>query len=287
MPAYVFPGVSLALLVTGVLAWKWHLGVPRVAVAVVAISAAWAPLIAALDRSIHLAPGIGVALTWSLIVLTSALGLLYCFYRDPDRSPPPRDDVIISPADGEVVYVYRVRDGELPVAAKAGRNYPLEELTRTVLAQDEAYVIGISMSFLDVHVNRAPIPGRIAMTRHFAGSFGSLRRPEMVFRNERATTVIEGNGLQIAVVQIASRLVRRIVSFVSAGDDVDLGQRIGAIRFGSQVDVVVPARSDLQVAVRAGDRVQAGRSILATVPPAGRTGPVQDPTISSRSSGAR
>ena len=70
------------------------------------------------------------------------------------------------------------------------------------------------MSFLDVHVNRAPIAGRVRLRKHFPGRFGSLGKPEMVFENERATTVIERGGMEIAMVQIASRLVRQIAAFV-------------------------------------------------------------------------
>ena len=89
----------------------------------------------------------------------------------------------------------------------------------------------------------------------------------MVFENERATTVIEGPGLEVAVVQIASRLVRQIAGYVGVGDKVAQGQRIGVIRLGSQVDVVLPSRSDLQVTVRPGQRVRAGESVLALVEP--------------------
>ena len=96
-------------------------------------------------------------------------------------------------------------------------------------------------------------------------SIGSLRRPEMEFVNERATTIIEGEALQVAVVQIASRLVRKIFAFVSPGQSVALGQRIGVIRFGSQVDLVLPAREDLRIAVCEGERVRAGESIVATI----------------------
>ena len=88
----------------------------------------------------------------------------------------------------------------------------------------------------------------------------------MAFQNERLTTVIERDGLQVAVVQITSRLVRQIVSFVEEGQQVTLGQRIGVIRFGSQVDVVVPARPDLEVRVRPGMRVRAGESAIAVIP---------------------
>src|SRR6266508_3112982 len=98
-----------------------------------------------------------------------------------------------------------------------------------------------------------------------SGRFGSLGRAEMVFENERATTVIERPDFEIAVVQIASRLVRQIAAYVDVGENVALGQRIGVIRLGSQVDVVLPARAGLQVNVKPGQRVKAGESILATL----------------------
>jgi phosphatidylserine decarboxylase len=123
------------------------------------------------------------------------------------------------------------------------------------------------MSFLDVHINRAPIAGHIRLRRHFPGRFGSLGRADMVFENERATTVIERPDYEIAVVQIASRLVRQIAAYVDVGENVALGQRIGVIRLGSQVDVVLPARAGLHVNVKPGQRVRAGESILATLTP--------------------
>ena len=85
----------------------------------------------------------------------------------------------------------------------------------------------------------------------------------MVYENERATTVIERGDMEIAMVQIASRLVRQIASYVKVGENVALGQRVGVIRLGSQVDVVLPARPDVTVAVREGQRVRAGESVLA------------------------
>jgi phosphatidylserine decarboxylase len=173
--------------------------------------------------------------------------------------------LVVSPADGEVVYVQRSEGGALPVADKRGRRYSLGELTRTPLHEGEAIVIGIAMSFLDVHVNRAPIEGTVRTLRHFAGSFGSLRHPEMVYLNERCTTVIEGLGFDVAVVQIASRLVRQIASFVQEGEAVSRGQRLGVIRFGSQVDLVLPARADLTVSVAPGQRLRAGESVVARV----------------------
>jgi phosphatidylserine decarboxylase len=141
----------------------------------------------------------------------------------------------------------------------------LAELTRTKVHEGDSIVVGIGMSFLDMHVNRAPIAGRVLLRRHFPGRFGSLGVPEMVFENERATTLIAGRELEVAVVQIASRLVRQIAGFVGEGQEVELGQRIGVIRFGSQVDLVLPSRPDLRVLVREGDHVQAGTSVIATL----------------------
>jgi phosphatidylserine decarboxylase len=197
--------------------------------------------------------------------------LAYRFYRDPERIVPERDGVVVSPADGKVIYIRESRDGMLPISTKYGNEYPLEELTKTTFYSREAVVVGISMSFLDVHVNRAPIAGRIILQRHFPGSFGSLRRPEMVFKNERATTVIERDELQVAVVQIASRLVRQIASFVREGQDTAMGQRIGIIRFGSQVDLVLPTRQDLKLTVQIGKQVKAGQSIIAVLESKKRT----------------
>jgi phosphatidylserine decarboxylase len=114
-------------------------------------------------------------------------------------------------------------------------------------------------------VNRAPIAGRVTLQRRYPGRFGSLRQLAMIFENERATTVIARDGLQVAVVQIASRLVRRIASFVETGDVLRPGARIGAIRFGSQVDVVISRRPDLAIVVGPGDRVVAGESVIATL----------------------
>jgi phosphatidylserine decarboxylase len=123
--------------------------------------------------------------------------------------------------------------------------------------------VGVGLSFLDVHVNRSPLRGRIVFQRRFPGRFGSLRDPEMVFENERTTLLIDRGDVQVAVVLIASRLVRRIVSFVREGSDVAAGERIGMIRFGSQADVVLPLRDDLRIVVRPGDRLVAGETPIA------------------------
>src|SRR5437588_10385776 len=263
MDRYGLLGALLALLTLIPLAWKWQLGMLRVGLAVVPLCLMAAIVVSVSPLSPAATGWEKAGLVW-LMVMVSAFGLLaYRFYRDPERTPLTQPSVIVSPADGEVIYVRASDKGVLPFSTKNGRNYKLSELTKTSLGTEDAVVVGISMSLLDVHVNRAPFSGRVSFREHFPGLFGSLRRPEMIFENERATTVIENGGYQIAVVQIASRLVRQIAVFLSEGQDVALGQRMGVIRLGSQVDVVLPMRENLIIAVRPGDHVRAGESIIA------------------------
>ncbi|MFL5626163.1 MAG: phosphatidylserine decarboxylase [Ktedonobacteraceae bacterium] len=261
---HTLTGILLALITTLPLAWKWQLGVRRITLLVVLLALLSGLLVTFLGYWISINFLLRSGLVWLMTLTMLFAFLAYRFYRDPERTAPERDDVIVSPADGKVIYVRESRNGMLPVSTKYGHEYPLQELTKMPFYSQEAMVLGISMNFLDVHVNRVPIAGRIILHRHFPGRFGSLRLPEMVFENERATTVIEQNDLQVAVVQIASRLVRQIAVFVGEGQDVKLGQRFGVIRFGSQVDLVLPTRQDLKLTVQPGDLVKAGQTIIAT-----------------------
>jgi phosphatidylserine decarboxylase len=263
--AAAFAGGFAAALAMLPLVWKWQLGMRRCIVGLTAMAIAGAAMAIAVGGAAEGSVGVHGLLGIAFTVVGATVILAYRFYRDPERSPPEGNGLIVSPADGEIVYVKRSRDGRLPVASKHGVAVALEELTHTTVHDRDAVVVGIAMSFLDVHVNRAPIAGRVVLSRHFPGRFGSLRRPEMVFENERTTTLIAGSKVEVAVVQIASRLVRQIGSYVSDGEEVTLGQRIGIIRLGSQVDVVIPSRRDLCVLVSEGDRVRAGTSVIATV----------------------
>jgi phosphatidylserine decarboxylase len=267
--------ILLALLLTWFftlpLAWKWQLGVVRIALIDLGMALVAGLLVVLLMQVLPL------NLLWSTVISLgiALIGvfafLAYRFYRNPERTVPQRDDAVISPADGTVIYIRESKDGVLPVSTKHGHDYKLEELTKTPFYTDDVLIIGISMSFLDVHVNRAPIAGRVILQKHFAGHFNSLRLTEAEFENERATTVFERDGFQVAAVQIASRLVRQIVSFVKEDQVLSLGQRYGMIRFGSQVDLVLPARADVKISVQPGDTVKAGESILATFTPTGTT----------------
>jgi phosphatidylserine decarboxylase len=200
------------------------------------------------------------------LVLAFAL-LMLAFWRDPERVPPETAGVVLSAADGNVLYITAVGEGTTPLVRKNGRDYLLSELTGIGSLAGAAYVIGVEMSFLDVHVNRCPIAGQVRLLRHIEGQFLSLRKEEAPFLNERLTTVIEGPTLSVATVQVASRLVRRIQSFFRLGQVVTAGQRLGMIRLGSLVAVVLPQRADVEIEVKPGDRVIAGVSILARYSP--------------------
>ena len=265
MPGYLVGGAALALATGLPLAWKWQLGVLRASAYVLAVSMLVAVALTGAGRWLALNALTGILAMWGATLLAALAGLLVVFFRDPDRPAHGREDVIVSPADGQVVYVRPVQPGQLPLATKQGRTCALRELAGTALGDGGAMAIGISMNLSDVHVNRAPVGGRVRLVEHAPGTFGSLRNPEMLLTNERVTTVIEDGDLEIAIVQIASRLVRRIVTFVSEGDLLDPGQRIGVIRFGSQVDLIIPASPQIRLAVQVGDRVVAGQTIMALI----------------------
>jgi D-aspartate ligase len=259
-------GLALALLAVFPLARKWELPTAGVVITLTVAAVVAGLVVEVFSGTISLSSLQRSVLVAALALAQGVAFLAYRFFRDPERVPVLDPGTVVSPADGEVRYVSQARAGVLPVASKHGRDYKLEELTRTHLAFSDAVVIGIAMSFSDVHVNRAPIAGTVTLRRHFPGRFGSLGRPGLVFENERATTVVEGGGLEIAVVQIASRLVRQITSFVKQGQRIGVGERIGVIRFGSQVDVVLPLTSDVEILVTAGERVRAGESVIAWYP---------------------
>jgi phosphatidylserine decarboxylase len=196
--------------------------------------------------------------------LTFALSLMMLrFWRDPERVPPNDEGVVLSAADGKVLYVSEVDEGSTPLVTKHGRNYLLRELTGTKVLASTAHVIGVEMSFLDVHVNRSPVAGQVRLLKHIGGRFMSLGREESPFVNERLTTIIENASATVAVVQVASRLVRRVESYLNIGETVNAGQRVGRIWLGSLVVVVLPKRADLRIEVKRGDRVKAGVSVLA------------------------
>lgn len=185
------------------------------------------------------------------------------FWRDPERVPPEEDGVVLSAADGKVIYTKIVDEDSTPLVTKGGKDYLLRELTGSSLLAGAASIIGVEMTFMDVHVTRCPIYGKVKLQKHIAGKFISLGRDEAPFVNARLTTITENASLTVAAVQVASRLVRRVESYLSVGETVSTGQRLGMIRFGSLVAVVLPKREDVKIEVKPGDRVTAGVSVLA------------------------
>ncbi len=210
------------------------------------------------------------SLVMAAAVLATALAvsigtMLYFFFRDPNRNPPRRDDWIMSPADGTVIYVKEIRNGQFPFATKKGNTIPLSEFATENLIPDRGIQIGIAMNYLNVHVNRSPIAGTVTMLKPVPGLFASLKHIESLLENERVLMVFENSTLKIGIVQIASRLVRRIVPFVKAGQEVEQGDRVGRITFGSQVDLLVPYRDNLKICVKEGDEVFAGMSLIVEI----------------------
>ncbi len=258
-------GAVISALLMLTLATKWKLPRPLALVGIAAVAIVTALPFVWIYPLFESQFGLGVA-AFSQISVTLAFGLLLLllrFWRDPERVPLEADKVVLSAADGEVVYVWNIAEGSATVVSKGKRNYRLDELTGTNLATSAVHVIGVGMSFLDVHVNRCPISGQVKLTKHLAGKFMSLVKAEAPFVNERLTTVIENDSLNVGIVQIASRLVRRVQSYLKVVETVSAGQRLGMIRFGSLVAIIIPDREDVRIEVTPGDRVRAGVSVLA------------------------
>ena len=186
--------------------------------------------------------------------------------RDPERTPPSESRVIVAPADGRVKYIKRIEEGTIVYSEKSGRRIPILESTKSV-AVDDGYLIGIWMSFLVVHVQRVPVSGIVEKQEYHAT--GKFLDPHLQqgadYENERNVVVIRARDLPapVIVVQIASIMVRRIVSYLKEHTQVQIGDRLGIIRMGSQVDIVIPDTGDMRLTVALGDRVTAGETIIA------------------------
>ncbi len=165
--------------------------------------------------------------------------LVLNFFRDPERMIPAEPNAIVSPADGQVV--------QLVEEEYEGR--PVRRLS-------------IFMSPLDVHVNRVPIAGRITAINYKKGSFRVASQDLASLENEQNVFTVEGEQGLVVVKQIAGVLARRIVFWKRVGDSLARGERVGMIKFGSRVDVLVA--STVEWRVKVGDRVRAGCSILGT-----------------------
>ena len=192
-------------------------------------------------------------LAWPLAFLT--LGVL-AFFRDPVRVTPRDDRFVVAPADGLVTLIQNVSPPR-ELCADDGTGVP---------GMSDAPVtrVSIFMSVFDVHINRTPIAGTIRRVVYIPGKFLNADLDKASEENERQHFLVErGDGVQVGFTQIAGLIARRIVPFVKGGDIVAVGQRVGLIRFGSRVDVYLPAGTEPKVLM--GQRIVAGETILAEI----------------------
>ncbi|MCH8615345.1 phosphatidylserine decarboxylase [Sphingomonas sp. SM33] len=185
-------------------------------------------------------------LGWLLLGLTI---WVFAFFRDPIRTTPRGDNFIVAPADGLITMIAKVP----PPRELAGADgLPDAEYTR----------VSIFMSVFDVHVNRSPVSGHVRKVAYVPGKFVNADLDKASEENERQNIVVEtATGLRIGFTQIAGLVARRILTFVREGDLVDAGERVGLIRFGSRVDVYLPAGTGPRVLL--GQRTIAGETVIA------------------------
>ncbi len=182
------------------------------------------------------------SLAWLALIATAGLAF---FFRDPPRVTPLREGLILAPADGKIINISRVR--------------PPQELG---FGDTPRMRVTIHLTMLDVHVNRAPMAGRVDRCVYVPGAFFNPALDKASEGNERRAMIITDEAdVEIAVVQIAGVVCRRIVTFAGEGDVLLAGQRFGLIRFGSRVDVYLPPGKSALAAV--GQRMVAGETILA------------------------
>lgn len=182
-------------------------------------------------------PLIGVA----LLVVT--IFFLF-FFRDPERAVIAPDDAVVSPADGRVMVA----------GASAAAAFP----------PDRWQQISIFLSPMDVHVNRMPVSGRVTSVKYHPGRFLPAYRSESGELNEYTEVTLDHRGITVVVRQIVGVLARRIVCRVQTGDTVRAGDRFGVMKFGSRMDIFIPAGSTLHAKI--GDRVVGGVTVLAILP---------------------
>jgi phosphatidylserine decarboxylase len=170
--------------------------------------------------------------------------LTVAFFRDPQRAVPADPNLIVAPADGTVMDIVELDEGQV-----------LKTRTRRV---------GIFLSIFDVHTNRAPIDGRVVYRQHREGLCLDARRADCSEKNESMTWAFENPRVTIVVRQITGAIARRIVAWAQMGDELKKGERFGMIRFGSRTELYLPLNAE--VLVKVGDHVLGGSTIIARLP---------------------
>ena len=178
------------------------------------------------------------------VVFIVLWGIVIYFFRDPERTSPNGEDLVISPADGKVVLI--------------------KEIQQDVYLNASATQISIFLSPLDVHVNRNPISGKLEYLKYHPGKYLMAWGKNASQLNERADFgVLHASGTKLFFKQITGFLARRIVYHIKEGDALKAGERFGMMKFGSRMDIMVP--KNVQIKVKVGDRTWAGESILGTI----------------------
>jgi phosphatidylserine decarboxylase len=177
---------------------------------------------------------------WGIAPVLLAAFFLW-FFRDPRRTIPAGLGLIVSPGDGLVTETISIATPDGPRQR-----------------------ISIFLSVFDVHVNRSPIGGVLSRVSYRKGQYLNAMNPASADRNEQNVVTVTGEGIEVTFKQIAGLLARRIVFNLREGDTVERGQRVGLIKFGSRVDVLIPGEAALRVKV--GQRVKGGSSVLAAMP---------------------
>jgi len=188
-----------------------------------------------------LVPALYLLSPWAAAAWVPIAVWVVAFFRDPVRTGPRGDRLVIAPADGLVVSVVNVDE--------------------PVYLQGRATRISIFMNVFNVHVNRYPATGTIGYRHYHQGSFGHAASEKASLDNEQSTIGLEAARGRVLVRQIAGLVARRIITDHQPGTRVEQGERLGLIRFGSRVDVFVP--EGLKVLVHAGDRTRAGQTVVA------------------------
>lgn len=255
-------GIGLGVVLLGAASIKWCIQ-PRFTVLILALGAL-VGLLGGMLAGRSAWPQFVVFLVVMALQFAFYVGFIaWRFYRDPERMPPADSSAIVSPADGKIIYIRKLPPHSVLRCDKKGAQLFLDELKASPLVAQELWQVGISMVFTDVHINRSPIAGKVILAQHRPGKFWSLRIPEAINVNERQTMLFDNGAFQIALVQIASRLVRRIEAYVREGQQIEMAQRIGMIKFGSQVDLFLPVGAVSDLAVKEGDELTAGETIVA------------------------
>jgi phosphatidylserine decarboxylase len=166
------------------------------------------------------------------------------FFRDPERIPPKDDHLAVSPADGVVTTV--------------------DEVEETEFLNKKVRRIGIFLSVLDVHINRAPLAGEVTHSEPKPGKFLDARDPKSSFLNQSRTWVFSGPVATVMVKQITGAIARRMCPWAVVGDKLERGERFGMIRFGSRTEMFFPLEAE--VLVKLGDKVRGGETPVARFP---------------------